>query len=330
MEYPHSPDVEERELLEDGFSAGWGAHHQPSERYWIDCHTHMLETEAGSVVDVIEDWTDYLNAWRFAGAVGVDGRPAVIDEFEIADRETDHFQWMSRLDYDNPSMDAIGSSLEAGACGLKLHNKPLIEAGEPPSKWQDPEWHDVFDRLETADLPVFWHVTQRLTDAPYIGQGRNKNWNQVSNSDTNYTNEDLLQSFIEIVEEYPDTDFIGAHQLHLGFDRLAKLFELYPNLYIDTSAGFFIRWGDRIYPQDRDRVREFVMNWSDRILFGTDCALHGDVQTANLRQQFLGHVRFIRQLNLPDNELQQISHLNAERLLNLEHVRDTGGDGVRP
>lgn len=316
MKRPYAPDVAERETADDGFSAGWGAHFQPAEAYWVDCHTHMREENAGEMLDLVDSWGDRLDAWRLRRSVALDGSPANADAFAAA-ADDDRFAWLVWLDPDDPDLAGFERCLEAGVRGLKLHNRPVIQNALDPSVWYSEEWHRLFERLGEAERPALWHVTQRLTEAPYTGGGRNSYWEMGWENGAEFTNEDLLQSFLSVVEAHPDTAFVGAHQLHLGFDRLDDLLTAYPNLHIDTSIGCFVRWGDRMYPEDRDRAREFFIKWADRILFGTDCVLSGDQPGEHTYQQFLGHVRYIRQLRLPDDVLQRVSHGNAERLFGL-------------
>ena len=330
MEQPYAPDVRERETSDDGFARGWGAHFQPSERYWIDCHTHMREDEAGAITDFIDTWTDRLDAWRLRRTVSLDGSPENADEFGTAARENDRFLWLAWPRYDEPNLDGLETCLEAGASGMKLHNAPLIRDAADPTIWNSEAWDQLFERLAAADLPVLWHVTQRLTDSPYTGGNRNSYWKEGWENGAEFTNEDLLQVFLSVVADHPETNFIGAHQLHLGFDRLHELLRTHSNLYIDTSIGCFVRWGDDMYPEDRERAREFFMEWSDRICFGTDCVLGQEAVGEHTYQQFLGHVRYIHQLNLRNEALQNVSHRNIERLMGLETLPVPRKGALRP
>lgn len=330
MEQPHASDVEERETTDDGFSRGWGAHFQPSEDYWVDCHMHLREEDVETMLDLLESWGDRLEAWRFRRAVALDGSPSTADAFEAAADADDRLQWLVWLDPDEPDLEGLERCLEAGATGLKLHNRPVIQNAIDPSVWHSAEWNRLFDRLGEAGLPVLWHVTQRLTEAPYTGGGQNSYWETGWENGCEFTNEDLLQSFLTVVEQHPETDFVGAHQLHLGFDRLGELLAAHPNLYIDTSIGCFVRWGDRMYEEDRDRAREFFCEWDDRILFGTDCILRTELLNETLYQQFLGHVRYIRQLRLPETVLQKVSHRNAERVFGLPSADPSMKGTLRP
>lgn len=330
MDYPHADDVHERETLDDGFSSGWGAHFQPSEEYWVDCHTHVRADDADSVLELIEPWGDRLDAWRFRRTVSLDGSPERAAAFSAAADDDDRFAWLMWPRYDDPDLEGLDECLDAGASGLKLHNKPVIQEAADPSVWHSERWNRVFERMGEAGLPVLWHVTQRHTDAPYTGGGRDSYWKTGWENGAEFTNEELLQSFLSVVDEHPDTDFIGAHQLHVGFDRLDELLAEHSNLYIDTSIGCFVRWGDEMYPEDRERAREFFVEWSDRILFGTDCILTEELMGEYVYQQFLGHVRYIHQLDLPNDALQNVSHRNVERLMQLPEADPSMRGALRP
>lgn len=327
---PHAPDVAERETLDDGFSRGWGAHFQPAEAYWVDCHTHMLEQDPKAIVGLIGAWGDRLDAWRLRRTVAMDGYPENAGAFAAAARVDDRFAWLARLEFDGPDTDGLERCLEAGAAGLKLHNKDLIESAVHPAMWLSEQWHRIYRRMGQAGLPVLWHVTQRLSDSPYTGGGRNSYWETGWAKGCTYGNADVLNVFLQVVQEHRGTNFIGAHQLHLGFDRLDELLAAHPNLYIDTSIGCFVRWGDQMYPEDRERARAFFVAWADRILFGTDCILASDLMGEFVYQAFLGHVRYIRQLRLPDDVLQKVAHGNAERLMQLSALRMSRRGALRP
>jgi hypothetical protein len=41
----HSPDVLERDTVDNGFSTGWGMHFQPKEDFWVDAHCQLEATD---------------------------------------------------------------------------------------------------------------------------------------------------------------------------------------------------------------------------------------------------------------------------------------------
>jgi len=332
--YPYSPDILERETADDGFSSGWGFHFQPLEKYWIDCHVHVRRGPEFPLR--LKEWFDWSLAWRQASLIAVDGNPELSESkfsykelSEIAERDK-RLAFLYYPGIDRPDSETLEHALELGARGLKLWSPTFVLEGRPADEFEHAKWEDVFRIINDKKLAILWHVTQRITDSPYTGGGRNAYWDDGRKKGVKYTNEDLLQSFLRIVRAHPEGNFIGAHQLHVGLERLEELFEEYPNLYIDTSIGCFVRWGDVMYPEDQKKLRAFFIKYSDRILFGTDIGVGKGYHRETEHLSLMGHIRFIRQLRLPYDELQKISHQNAEKLFGIEKASDMRTGNIRP
>lgn len=328
---PHSPDVRQRQTLDEGFSAGWGFHMQPSVRYWLDCHTHMRESITPAVIQCTADWHGHMVAHRLRRHVAVDGTHANAEAFAAVAAQDDRFLWLCRLAPNQPDPDHLRRCKRLGAVGLKLHNAPLMSGDFDRRIVREPAWQAVYQLAGELGFPVLWHVTQRLSDSPYTGGGSDSYWKIGRPRGVTFHNEDILRDFLAVVAAHRNTVFIGAHQLHLGPDRLAALLAEHSNLVIDTSIGCFVAYGDRMYDADRRRWREFVVAHADRILFGTDVVINSrNVNTELLRQHFLGHLRFIKQLQLPQAELSKVAHENFERLTGLAAVQPGPWGALRP
>lgn len=83
------------------------------------------------------------------------------------------------------------------------------------------------------------------------------------------TKADCYRDFEEMLAEFPDVSWIGAH---MGGDpehpdHLEELLERYPHLYYDTSAT---KWQVREVSARHQAVRELVCRKPTRFLFGTD------------------------------------------------------------
>jgi len=332
--YPHAPDVFERESADDGFSSGWGFHFQTSEKYWIDCHCHGHG--GPEFRQCLDEWFDWAVAWRLAKLIVVDGkRVSPKAKFSCADlsavaKEDNRLAFLYFPGLDDTETEPLEQALELGARGLKLWSPTLVIEGRPFDEFEYPKWEGVFKIVNDRQLAIVWHVTQRITDSPYTGGGRNAYWGEGWKKGVKYTNEDLLQSFLNVAKAYPNGRFIGAHQLHVGWDRLEEILEEYPNVYIDTSIGCFVRWGDVMYPEDQKKLREFFIKYSDRILFGTDIGIGVGQHQETYRLSLMGHMLFVRQLRLPYEDLQKVSHENAERLFGIEKSSDVRMGNIRP
>lgn len=340
-EYPHAPDVLERETSDGGFSAGWGMHFQPMPERIADMHGHIEFDDLSKAEAAVNRHMELMRPLNVTHCVACspvmerasgEGGPqgfsvrclAGIDALrpylQLA-RASGRLSLMLFLHYANPDAELLKLSAAEGVCAVKLHNAPIIVNAGDPECWLSGEWAAVFSELERLGLPVLWHVTQRLTGSPYTGGGRNTYWKDGWKKGVAYTNEDLLRIYLQVVEKYPRIPFISAHQLHLGWERLGRLFDRHPNLHADTSIGCWVNEGDRMYGNDVRRIREFFIKYHDRMLFGTDYFItdragddtinDGTGKTAIAKS----HIRFVRQLRLPDEALQDVMHANAERLL---------------
>jgi len=344
--YPHAPDVLERLYAEDGFASGWGMHHKPVPKYYFDCHVHYSGTDKPPLGDSIRPYIDASDANKTlrnlfliriygdkkksavpdfvegsdfpAGQLGwytVEGVKAVLGDL----MKGGNYFWSAWIDHRQPDTKLLHAAADAGAKVIKLHNAPVIECNDPYDLWLGKEWQAMFKIMAERRLPALFHVTQRLPCAVYSGGGRNSYWKTGWENGVTYKNEDLLQAFMTCCRHNPDVDFIGAHQLHVGWDRLDELFTALPNLYVDTTIGCMLHLGDDFYPHDKEYLRQIFIRWADRIIFGTD-TLWGLYSEAYYELILKQHQRFITALDLPTDVLDKICHGNLERICKIPEL----------
>jgi predicted TIM-barrel fold metal-dependent hydrolase len=136
-----------------------------------------------------------------------------------------------------------------------------------------------------------------------------------------------INSRDSILRHYPGLDFIGAHlaSLEWNVDEVAKRLDRYPNLKVDIAA----RMGPLLYQSgiDREKVRNFMVKYQDRILYGTDFEVHDDPKLnieevkRNLEKGWLDQwiyfttdsVQQVKGLKLPKEVIDKIYFKNAEK-----------------
>jgi len=330
-DYNYSPDVFEREYVDNGFSKGWGFHFPTNEEFWIDCHNHLDNWRTHSdIYKLLDQWFSRLDAYRLGKVLVIAREPASLKVLKDISSQDDRFDWLIWIDCDKPDISTLEKALEHGAVGLKLHNKVIMQGLVRPDIWLSDEWCKVFELVEKSGIPILWHVTQRVTKSPYHGGGYNPYWSEGQKRGVTYTNEDLLQITIKISEMFPKIKIIGAHQHYVSLKRLSEIFDKHENMYIDTSVGCYLRWADDLHEEDRKIYYDFFVKYQDRILFGTDSALKCGGVDEYLVQSFLCHARFINKLRLPHEVLQKVAHVNAEKLFGVEPVDYARRGNVRP
>jgi predicted TIM-barrel fold metal-dependent hydrolase len=86
------------------------------------------------------------------------------------------------------------------------------------------------------------------------------------------TKEEHLEQFERRLVRNPELQFQIAHfcaqpEPH-RLPNLARLFDTYPNFVVDTGSA---RWMARELSKNPEQSRSFMIEYADRILFGTDC-----------------------------------------------------------
>jgi hypothetical protein len=128
-----------------------------------------------------------------------------------------------------------------------------------------PKLDPVFQALEDNELPLIIHVADPDTyfelhykDASKYG-----------------TKEENLSQLEAVLERHPRVVFqiphFGAQPEIHRLPNLASWLEQFPNVILDTASS---RWMARELSKDAKKAREFVIKYSDRILFGTDLATY--------------------------------------------------------
>lgn len=138
----------------------------------------------------------------------------------------------------------------------------------------DERFDPILNYLADNDRPLLAHIAEPLAcwrplepgKPHYSYYSKNPQWHMHGRTDMP-THEEIIARRDRMVERHPRLRVIGAHLGSLEYDvaEVARRFDRYPNFAVDISA----RLDDLAY-QDSDTVRQFFLNYPDRILYGTD------------------------------------------------------------
>jgi predicted TIM-barrel fold metal-dependent hydrolase len=151
---------------------------------------------------------------------------------------------------DPRAAELVEQYILAGAKGLKL-------IGGHPAYYDEPlnseNMYKVYQKVAEYGVPVLLHAS--LINIP-----------------------ELQDQLDEVLSDFPEVTFIFAHYgntlmrgIHL--DVIAELLDKHPNLYTDMSHGSGITTYHRYLIQDLETIKNFIMEYQDRILFGSDLIL---------------------------------------------------------
>ena len=310
-------------------------HFVTSADYFFDAHCHYHENHfpGGDISEALEskikdmeeqDIRRALILFKVYDSGGWQPEPGNVGPFFHIDEilkhkgyfeSQDRFLWAPYLRYRDPNVGIIQKSAAAGASCIKLHNAHIITDGADPDVWLTEAWDVAFREIVKTGLPVLWHVTQRRTACKYRKMGAESYWKDGVKKGITYSNQELLDVFLQVVEKYPKIKFVGAHQLHIGWEKLGELFDRYENLYTDTSTGCFLNPDDDFFEEDKAYLQDFFIRYADRVLFATDIYYEKNSdRDKKYHFENRGHIRFLNKLNLPDDVLQKVAYQNAEKL----------------
>lgn len=240
----------------------------------------------------------------------------------------------------------IDECMKAGACGIKIWKNIGMVLKDPSGHnvmVDDPGFEPVFAYLETKNIPLLAH----------LGEPKNcwlpEKEMTVDNDRRYYKNhpqyhmylhpeepsyDDQINARDHLLKNHPKLNFTGAHlaSLEWNVEELARRFDQFPNMKADLAA----RMGHLQYQSliDRERVRNFLIKYQDRILYGSDMTIsERDTSyvkiSAGLRTRWLEHWAYlatdsvfivkdlgnqkVKGLQLPREVVDKIFCKNAER-----------------
>ena len=182
----------------------------------------------------------------------------------------------------------LKETFDAGALGIKIwKNIGMVEKDSAGNfiMIDDPKFDPIIQYVIDQDKTVLGH----------LGEPKNC-WlpleEMTVNNDRNYfkrhpeyhmylhpeypSYEDQINARDRFVEKHPDMRFVAAHLASLegDVDELAKRLEKFPNMAVDMAARIcHLQYQSQM---DYDKVRDFMIEYQDRILYATDGGIEGN------------------------------------------------------
>jgi len=197
---------------------------------------------------------------------------------------------------DDPKLEPIYQDIAKHGKTLLMHNAEPDVAWGPPDP-ADPSW-------------------------PYYKE--NPQW-FLYNKPGVPSKKEILEARNHVLAANPKLKIVGVHlgSMEKDLDGIGKVLDRYPNFAIDTAARM-----EYLMLAPRDQVRNFLIKYQDRIIYGTDLDLLADAKTeetlndwqsAYVRDwKFLAtdeamevNGKKVQGLELPEPVLRKIYHTNS-------------------
>jgi len=255
----------------------------------IDSHTHCNSVSPGMVELAKEDNFRLLHV-----NVDAPGTESLEKQFEFASAQ--HQQYPDRVDFltafsltnwdsanwASQTIAKLKSDFAAGSLGVKVWKNIGMVFKDKSNQFvmiDNPKFDPVIDFIIQQDKTVLGHLGEpRNCWLPYE--------KMTVNSDKEYfkahpeyhmylhpeypSYEDQINARDRFLERHPNLRFVGAHlgSLEWSVDELAKRLDKFPNMAVDMAERIcHLQFQSRI---DREKVRNFVIKYQDRLIYGTD------------------------------------------------------------
>jgi predicted TIM-barrel fold metal-dependent hydrolase len=239
---------------------------------------------------------------------------------------------LEREDFVQVSCDRLEQLVERGAQGIKFWKDLGLSVRDGNGELlriDDERLAPIFNKAAELGIPVMFHTADPdafflpidAYNERYEELAAHPEWNFYG---SHYSKQELLDQRDQVIARHPKTTFVCAHVAESGEDlaRVTRLLETYPNVLIDISARAS-ELGRQPYS-----ARKFFLQFSDRILFGSDLLPEEKMyrlyfrflETADEYFEYPSHASRqgrwnIYGLNLPDEVLRKVYRENALRLL---------------
>jgi predicted TIM-barrel fold metal-dependent hydrolase len=314
---------------------------------FIDIHSHHWNPSPERVDKLVKEM-DTINLQVIVNLSGGTGDALKKTVDVMKGRYPDRFVVFANVSYDDINEPGYGQRAAArlaqdvknGAQGLKIFKNfgmdlKYADGGKTPERFRDyvrvhvddPNFDPVWDKCAELKIPVLIHIAEPSAFFdPWDYNNERwlelKEFPQRARPPSRYPPfETLMAERNHLFAKHPKTNFIAAH---LGFhgndlERLGKLFDTYPNMYVDIAA-VLAELGRQPYS-----AHDFLTKYQDRVLMGKDIYEVNEYKwyfrALETRDEYFEYYRDrhafwrIYGFGLDDEVLKKIYYRNALKLL---------------
>jgi len=176
-------------------------------------------------------------------------------------------------------MRKLQEDLDQGASGFKVWKDIGMTFRDSLGNFvflDDPLFDPVFEFMQASGKPLLAHIGEpRNCWLPVDSMTVNGDKSYFTNNPQYHmylhpdypSHERLMESRDQVLARYPELKLVGAHlgSLEWDVDVLAERLDRYPNFAVDLAARVC-----HLQIQEREKVRDFLISYQDRILYATD------------------------------------------------------------
>jgi hypothetical protein len=186
----------------------------------------------------------------------------------------------ARPDFARATIALLDEALGQGALGVKIYKSMGMELRGKDGAYvmpDDPVFAPIFEALAARGKTVYAHLAEPVAafepldpkSPDYDYYKNNPTWH-VAGRPGVPSRAEILAARDRLLEKHPTLRVVGCHlgSMEEDVDLIAKRLDRYPNFAVDTAARIV-----HMMKQPREKVRDFIIRYQDRVLYGTDLVL---------------------------------------------------------
>lgn len=204
------------------------------------------------------------------------------------------------------TIDRIDTCMEVGAIGIKIWKNIGMVLLDDSGKYvmvDDARLDPVFSYLSDKKITVMGHLGEPKNCWQPLEEMNDSNNYRYYKGHPQYhmymfpeapSYDDQINARDNLLAKNPGLDFLASHlgSLEWSVDELAKRMDRFPDLDVEMSARINHLQYQSI--QDYDKVRNFMLKYHDRLLYGTDVGVtvrdtNYESRARNLEQRWRSH-----------------------------------------
>jgi predicted TIM-barrel fold metal-dependent hydrolase len=257
-----------------------------SELEKIDAHIHLrytgvefLDQAASDRFQVIAILTDHYDIpWQLGFLeIQAENRP---QQFKYLTTFT--MKGWDEPDWQQNTLNQLKTEFAKGALGVKVWKNIGMEFRDKNGDFvmiDNPGFDPIIDFIETNDKTLTGHIgeprdcwlplEQMIVPSNREYYSANPNYHMYQHPEyPSY--ETQISSYERMLEKHPNIRYVACHLGSIEWDmkELAKRLDRFPNMAVDLAARV-----DDIQFLEQTEVRDFFIQYQDRILYGTDLSI---------------------------------------------------------
>jgi predicted TIM-barrel fold metal-dependent hydrolase len=252
----------------------------------IDVHVHVFKTDPAlqSLLEqlhlkilnilVVDDTLSYRKQLA----------PQIADALALMRSSKGHVALCTTFDpfkFDHPdfvseTIKQLDQNFAEGAVAVKIWKNIGMElkSGGKFVMADDPKFEPIYQDIAKHGKTLMTHLAEPdvawgppdPSDPSWSYYQENPQWLMYGRAGYPSKRE-ILQARDHVLAENPGLRMVGVHlgSMEKNLDDIARHFDRYPNFAVDTAARM-----DYLMLAPRDKVREFLIKYQDRVLYGTD------------------------------------------------------------